>query len=292
MSTYANSLVLVSEVILSAYPLLIKLVDTSIIFQTGLRMFVFTICAVLGAIASNTPILYDELMSGETLASGILNLIHVLSSYYAFDKLPAGNAMAIFYTYPVFNIIGTSLLFGELFPYEKLHWILLALAGAVAVSQPTSTNWSLLGVVSALIAALTETCIYLWFKSQPQEQSQNGPWKRMIQLYGGSGILWLSVIALSLIFGLLKLSIFNVSSTGLAAVIAFNTFVGFLGYALRFYTITKVSTIVFSALSFFGVVAAYIFGFIGTSELPTIIQSLGALAIIVANGFLLTSENA
>ena len=172
MSLLANSLVLTSEVILSAYPLLIKLIDTSIILQTGLRMLVFTICASIGAAASKTPLIFDELMSGETLAGGILNLIHVLSSYYAFDKLPAGNAMAIFYTYPVFNIIGTSLLFGEAFPYEKLHWILLSLGGAIAVAQPTVHNWSILGVLAALVAALTEVGIYLWFKSQPKEQAE------------------------------------------------------------------------------------------------------------------------
>ena len=102
----ANSLVALSEVILSAYPLLIKLVDTSVFFQTGLRMFVFTILAVLGAVITGTPLDLTHFLSGETLATGILNLIHVLSSYIGFDLLPAGNAMSIFYTYPVFNKIG------------------------------------------------------------------------------------------------------------------------------------------------------------------------------------------
>ena len=43
-------LVLASEVVLSAYPLLIKLVDASVVFQVGLRMLSFTVLAIAAAL--------------------------------------------------------------------------------------------------------------------------------------------------------------------------------------------------------------------------------------------------
>lgn len=47
MSGLESGLVVASEVLLSAYPLLIKRIDMSVVFQTGLRLFVFTVLAAL-----------------------------------------------------------------------------------------------------------------------------------------------------------------------------------------------------------------------------------------------------
>jgi len=47
--------------------------------------------------------------------------------------------------------------------------------------------------------------------------------------------------------------------------------------------IPKVSTILFSSLSFFGIVSAYLYGWIGANEWPNGVQMAGAAAIILAN---------
>jgi hypothetical protein len=113
----------------------------------------------------------------------------------------------------------------------------------------------------------------------------------MIQLYGGSGVLW-TVLALVLSsLGYLATKTFNLSVPGFAAILLFNAVVGFGGYALRFYMIPKVSTVVFSALSFLGVIAAYLFGWLGANEVPNLVQLAGAAAIIVANTVLVSREN-
>jgi drug/metabolite transporter (DMT)-like permease len=79
-------------------------------------------------------------------------------------------------------------------------------------------------------------------------------------------------------------------SGALSSMILFNTFVGFLGYALRFYTIPHVSTVTFSAISFFGVIAAYLLGWIFVGEVPHFQQGIGAALIILANLFLLKKD--
>lgn len=285
-----EALVLVSEVVLSAYPSLIKLVDASVLFQTGLRMVVFTVLAIGAAITTGSPVAATSLLSPETIYTGLLNLLHVGSSYTAFHQLEGGNAMALFYTYPVWNILGAAWLFGESISIAAIPWIVLALIGAIGLSQPSTRHWTALGVVMALVAALTETGIYLWFKprKEGETQSPDQPWTKMIQMFGSSSVLWGLGVAIAAVLGLLAKNTFRISGGGLASILGFNTLVGFMGYALRFYLIPKVSTVVFSALSFFGVVAAYGMGWIFSNEVPSVTQALGAVAIIIANAALLS----
>lgn len=282
-------LLLAAEIVLSAYPMLIKLVDASVLFQTGLRMFIYTGLAATAAVATGSPLAATTLLSSESIATGMLNLLHVITSYTAFNQLAAGNAMALFYTYPVWNILGATALFGESLKLGSLPWVGLALAGAVALSQPTTSNWTIIGVVCALLAALTETGIYLWFRMKKTGDSDQ-PWTKMIQMYGSSGVFWCIGVGLAAMLGWLAKDTFSISAGGLGSILAFNSLIGFVGYALRFYLIPKVSTIAFSALSFFGIIAAYTFGWLFTNEMPTIIQIMGAIAIIIANTVLVNKE--
>jgi drug/metabolite transporter (DMT)-like permease len=262
-------------------------------------MILYTVLATFGAFISGSPILAQNILSVETLATGALNLLHVGASYTAFEQLTAGNAMALFYTYPVWNIVGSALVYGETIPMRSLPWLGLAVVGAVMLSQPTIKNWTAIGVAAALTAALTETGIYLWFKKAKTEaltgtetgaaeaEHSDQPWTKMAQMYGSSGILWIVGVTIALSLGYLSKSAFKLSTGGLGAIVAFNSFIGFVGYALRFYIIPKVSTIAFSAMSFFGVLSAYGLGWLFMGESATAMQAAGAAAIIAANAVLL-----
>ena len=290
-------LVLFSEVVLSGYPLLIKLVDTSVFFQVGLRMAVFTGMAALASVVTGIALpSIGSLLTAETVAVGALNLLHVTGSYVGFEQLAGGNAMALFYTYPIFNILGAALAFGERIPLRSLPWIGLAAAGAVALSAPTAANWTAVGVVGALIAALTETGIYLWFKQHETGAATEGnhsetPWRKMMQMYGSSGVFWLAGAAVAAALGWIGSQTFRVGGSGLSSILLFNAIVGFGGYALRFFLIPRVSTVIFSALSFFGVVSAYLLSWLFAGEVPSATQMVGAAAIMVANAVLVTREN-
>lgn len=284
-----EALLVLSEVILSAYPMLIKLVDVSIVFQTGLRMAVFTVLAAIAAVVTKNPLAAASLFTTETLSTGLLNLLHVFSSYTAFDQLTGGNAMALFYTYPVFTVLATAVVFKEEIQLKSIPWIVLAFGGAVALAQPTTSNWTMIGVISALVAALTEVGIYIWFRWR-REKEDIQPWTKMIQMYGSSGILWAVGILAAAAGGVLAKNTFDITPSSLGGILAFNSLIGFAGYALRFFLIPQVSTLLFSALSFFGIFAAYIFDWIFTSQKPTAIQLAGAVAIIIANTVLVTRE--
>ena len=64
-----------------------------------------------------------------------------------------------------------------------------------------------------------------------------------------------------------------------ARMLSFNTLIGFLGYALRFYAIPRVSTVVFSLLSFVGVLASFGWGYLFANEIPSWITFVGGLVI-------------
>jgi len=291
-------LVVLSEVTLSLYPSLIKLVDVSVALQTGVRMAVFTILGLISAIATKTPFTWSQFLTAESPLTGLLNLVHVGSSYVAFEALAGGNAMSLFYIYPFLNLIGTNLVLGETLPLASIPWMLLAFVGAVFVAQPTASNWSLFGVAAALLAALTETIIYLWFKSgekkvevaEVAKDADKSPWVKMTQMYGSSFLLFVIGAVLLLGFQVIKPGLFASKTSNILSMVLFNSLIGFTGYALRFYLIPNVSTVVFSTLSFFGVISAYLFGWGLSGEVPTLVQGLGAVAIIIANTVLLRKE--
>jgi drug/metabolite transporter (DMT)-like permease len=278
---FYESLTFLSEIVLSAYPILIKKVPATLTAQTTIRMVTFTILAGIAAALTGSP-----LMQGATLANvlgpGLLNLVHVGSSYTAFEALPAGNAMALFYTYPVWNILGAAATFGEHIEPRILPWIATAIVGSVLIAQPTLGNWNIYGVIAALLAAVTETGIYLWFRKEPESQEQ--PWTTMTRMYGGSTILLLPLLLLGI------LAWGKMGTGALSNMLLFNTFIGFIGYAMRFYTIPHVSTVAFSSIAFFGIIAAYMLGWLFVGEVPSVQQGIGATLIVLANLFLLKKD--
>jgi drug/metabolite transporter (DMT)-like permease len=162
-------------------------------------------------------------------------------------------------------------------------WIGVALFGALLIAGPSSQSWNTWGVVMALLAALTETGIYLWFRRRNKDADQ--PWTDMATMYGGSGLLWLLLIPF-----FLSKTVFQTSSSGILSMVLFNALIGFVGYALRFFTIPNISTVAFSSLSFVGVLAAYGLGWLFMGEIPSVVQGLGAVLIVVANTVLLKKE--
>jgi len=224
--------------------------------------------------------------------AGLLNLGHIAVSYKAFSELSPGNAMAIFYTYPIWNILGAWILLGEVIPMESVPWMLMALIGMILVAHPEKgTILDLekpLGTLCALLAALSETAIYFYFKLMKEKE---GGFKGLFELYGGAGLWMLPALVLGQMgsnpLGL-EIPKIDFSWKVWLPMIMFNLFLGFTGYSLRVNAIPYVSTAVFSMLSFFGVVAAYLFGYLFNGEKPSTKGAIGALMITVANVVLLS----
>ena len=288
----AEGLVLLSEITLSAYPILIKAVPTNLWTQIISRFLVYSVMASSAMVVTGNSKQFADISWRNMAGAGLLNLAHISVSYKAFSDLSPGNAMAIFYTYPIWNIIGAWFLLGEVIPLASLPWILMALVGMVLVAHPEKgTILDLekpLGTLCALLAALTETAIYFYFKLMKEKE---GGFKGLFELYGGAG-LWMLPAVLAGLAGVkpagIEIPKVDFSWKVWLPMILFNTFIGFTGYSMRVTAIPLISTAVFSMLSFFGVVAAYIFGYMFNGEKPSMKASIGALMITLANVILLS----
>lgn len=275
-----NSLIVIgSEVALALYPILIKTVPVNLATQLVARFLVYVSLAFF--LASPSDVAGTWLTFGgasQSMLYGLLTLIHIAVSYYSFANLPTGTAMSLFYTYPVWNLLGAHLLFGETFSIFNILLVFVALFGVYLVSINTKDEDDdkkqihLQGVVAALMAAVTESLIYLIVRVKSPSPSFS-----ILQLYPGGLLLLLA--------GLLYTGeSIDLSWAHWKPLLLFNALIGFVGYFLRFYSIPRVETIVFTLLSLIGVVASYIWGFGFLKEVPTSMGVLGSLLISLAAG--------
>jgi len=196
-------------------------------------------------------------------------------SYFAFSRLPSGEAMSLFYTYPIWNVLGASLFFGETFSITQVGLLILSLVGVYFVTKKDDTDTKQLdwkGIAAGLGAALTESLMYFVVRTK----SPN-PFYSILQLYPGGLVPLVAGIFIE------KAPISLEGSVWLPLLL-FNAFIGFVGYSLRFYAVPKVKTIVFSMLSFFGVIASFGWGYLFAQETASPTSLFGALLIASAGG--------
>ena len=241
---YESSIVVASEIALALYPILIKNVPTNLFTQVFSRFLTYTVLGIALAKPGELVTALGSSGIGSTVGLSLMNLLHVGSSYYAFKELPAGVSMSLFYTYPIFNVIGGALFFGESVTAFDIALIILAFAGVVLVSMGNKSedtkdpyNWK--GLLAGLTAALTETLIYFSVKSVPTKT----PFFSMIKLYSaGVAILAAGSAATG--------TPIDFRGSVWLPMILFNVFIGFIGYCLRFYAIPLVPTVIFSLLTY------------------------------------------
>lgn len=288
-----NSLiVLASEATLALYPILIKTVDVGLTTQLLTRFLTFTVMGLLLSKSGTLSQLYGSTSTAaRTLMLGGITLAHVFTSYFAFDALPAGVAMSLFYTYPIWNIVGGYLGYGETVSITQILFIGLALIGVVLLSLGTKEEsvegekkeieWK--GIAAGLGAAITETLMYFAVRTA----HISNPYFSTVELYSGALLGMVALILGGAAMGGRVASLFKVEGGAGAwsKMLLFNSIIGFAGYALRFYAIPKLSTVVFSMLSLVGVIASFVWGILFVSEVPTSMNLLGAGMIAAAAAF-------
>ncbi len=283
-----------SETVLSLYPILIKKIPTNLNTQTLSRFLIYPIAAL---IVGGLKPLYNAYSQGaaKNIGLGAINVAHIASSYVAFQQLPAGIAMSLFYTYPLWNIIAGSVFFGEAFPWHLLPVVLIALVGAGLVAfsrtpqekeEGKTVNWY--GVAAALAAAITETLLFVIVKSSPKET----PFFSIHQIYLGGLPILVAYLAYKFFTTTdtkeenQKEPVVDTRSSIWLPLLAFNGLLGFTGYVLRFWSIPRLSTILYSILSMFGVLAAFTWGHFLADEPVQGQGLLGAGVLTAAIGYL------
>ena len=216
---------------------------------------------------------------------GYFNLLHVATSYESFRHLPAGQAMSLLYTYPMWNLVLGSLFGGESIKPKEWAYMGLALVGSLFLNMgpgaPAEAHmvkkpvawW---GILMGLIMAITESAMHTTLK----KLGWRDPAKSV----------WVVNSSASDTGGLAAPKITNGGATWMdvAQLTAFHSVSMFSGYWLRFFAIPRLSVVTYSILSYAGLLAAYLFGFLFLGERPGWMSLFGALMILAAGILLQT----
>lgn len=293
MSAAASTAIVAAESILALTPIAIKKTPLDPISAIWSRILS---SAILGA-----AIVKDRTMSRKDwVAAGALgytNLLHIATSYEAFRNLPAGQAMSLLYTYPLWNLVFGALFIGDKIKAREYGLMALAAVGSVMLNldpgnaapaasaggKATSQPW---GIFMGLMMALTESgmnTLLRWV-------GWRDPAKSVLVVNAGAGA-WLSgFLGLQALLGNTDAGIVGLrSGTWLDAVwlTAFHGITMFSGYWLRFYAVPRLPVVLYSILSYAGLIAAYLFGLAFLGERPGWMSLLGAILILVS-GVLIT----
>lgn len=105
---------------------------------------------------------------------GIVNLLHIVSSFEGFKILPTGPAVTLYFTYPLMTIILSVLLLGRGITYNSIIGITVAFIGTVVLqsnhinngdqiyNQNNKLTMNLPGIGWILLSAFTEAILYLF----------------------------------------------------------------------------------------------------------------------------------
>jgi len=284
----AGTALVSAESILALTPIVIKKTPLDPLSTIWSRLLS---SAFLGYFLTSDRTLSPMELAGSA-ALGYTNLLHVATSYEAFRHLPAGQATGLLYTYPLWNLILNSFFNKEVIASRDFLLIGGAAAGSILLNmdpgiaapnrlgREVNSAW---GVLNGLVMALTESGMYVLLKALGWRDPAKSVW-----VVSTSASLWLGAI-LGLQYLLVGgLPAMNGSFDDMTLLTLFHGFTLFSGYWLRFFAVPRLSTVTYSILSYAGLLASYIFGFLFLKEHPGWISVVGA-AVIVACGLAVTA---
>ena len=261
---------LTSESLLSLYPVFVKHIGLPLGLQTWSRCFSY---AVISAIFIDYSFVFNEMMTSSGTLLSLLTIIHIYVSYRGFELLESGVAYSIFYLYPIMIL---------LMSHKQINpIILLAIPGVFLLVSNDQFNLvniidSPEGFIMVLLAAITEAVIYYLVR----DIKTTNPWNHIFISY------FLGAVLLSLYF---FKDIIIVNSTtvlkgrSLSISLGINTIIGLFGYLLRFYSISRLETTLYAALSYFGIFMATVYGILLNGEPIQVKKIIGSLLIIVSS---------
>jgi len=272
----ASVSVIGSETLLSLYPQVIRIANISVELQTFVRVILIALCSYIF-------MKKDEGVK-PNYYQGIVNTLHILSSYYAFKTINTGDALALFYTYPLWNLLFSHILLKEKMRLQEIFYVVIGVIGAILIAHPNFNNiGGLSGIIAALLAALTESIMYIVYHDPEPKTSVP---QRIFQLYGGSVPFISGIVLIRYVMSLnqnkTKEFFKNVNSRNMLLIIGFNIFIGYSMHQIRAFGALKLSAPLFGSLSMFGILAGYVFSYIFEKKIPDNQVIIGVLLIFVA----------
>lgn len=283
---------ILSESLLSLYPIFVKYINISFGLQIWSRFITYFF---ISSFFIDWTFILKNILSKSGILLSIVTIIHVYVSYRGFQLLESGISYIIFYTYPLMILLFAKEKISYLYIFAIIGIILLANSGEdnknesyenkedkvgnnIFSKKNIKEHFPYEGVVMIILAALTEAIIY--FLVRDIKTLNN--WNHLFISYG------LGAIILSIYFSrdLIELK-YSESQSGttktLSISLIINAIIGLFGYLLRFYAVSRLETKTYSALSYIGILMAYIYGVIINKDKLTMQKIIGSILILIPN---------
>jgi len=264
---------IISESLLSLYPIFVKYINLNFWLQIWSRFFIYVF---ISGFFVNWKFIFNNIFSKYCIVLSLITILHIYTSYRGFLILESGVAYIIFYLYPLIILLIAG---------EKIGFIIIfAIIGVIILSHEkidnfqnfflkskSKENFKYEGIIMMIISAFTEAFIYFIIKNIKTENTWNH-------------------LFISYLFGAILLSIYyfkdikNIkikSSLSLSLVI--NIIIGLLGNLLRFFAMYNLNTSLYASLSYFGVLMAYFYGIVINKDKITLKKIIGSLFILIPN---------
>lgn len=281
---------LISESLLSLYPIFVKFINLPLITQLWSRFFTYML---ISSFFIDWSFIKNNILKKYSILLIITTLIHVYTSYRGFQLLDSGTSYILFYTYPIMII---------LFAYKQLYPImLLSIIGVYILTKKEYENkdsekrtveykerFKYEGLLMIFIAAITEAAIYFIVRNI----KTTNHWNHLFISYSLVAIL----LSIYFIKDIDINSIKNININSIKEINLYNNvtisliingFIGLFGYMLRFFAMYNLSPMIYAPLSYFGVIMAYIYGIVFNNEILNINKIIGTILVIIPNLYLL-----
>ncbi len=281
---------LVSESLLSLYPIFVKKISIGIDLQLWTRLITYILISLFFI---NYSWVASNVFTSEAIILAFVNLVHIYSSYEGFMNLDSGVSFSIFNIYPLLILLFSGITWKFEYFYCIIGLILFIISNFINKNSTSTNSYFFYGFVMMIISAITEALIYFIVKNIKTDNNWN---QLFIAYFFGAILSSLYIFKTYLIdktdekekkedFNLddklNKSKEFNIILIGLALVI--NGLIGTIGYWLRFYSIYRLDPSIYSILSFFGIIMAYIYGILFNNESIDLFKLFGTILIIISN---------
>lgn len=260
---------LLSESLLSLYPVFVKNIGLPLTLQTWSRCFSY---AIISAFFIDYPFVMKAMMTSSGVLLAIITIIHIYVSYRGFELLESGVAYSVFYLYPIMILLVANKSLNPIMLVALFGVFLLVSSPTFSISKITESPE---GLIMILLAAITETAIYFLVRNIKTANN----WNHIFISY------FFGAVALSAYFAR-NIMDMNVSGR-LSASLGINSVIGLVGYLLRFFAISRLETTVYASLSYFGIVMAFVYGVFINGESVDVKKIVGALLVVGSNLYLL-----
>lgn len=250
----------IGEAIVSVYPFIVKTTPLDIPTQTAIRLGTYSFISIF---LSNWSVLLSVPL-WQILTIAVINITHILTSYYGFHYLNPSLAQSIFYIFPFLNLIFNIVFRGESIAAAKFVMLIPILLTVYFIYrqneiEPYGGNDpkqnTHIGIPMIIGATITESLLYIFIK---MSSIGVNPWNNVLVTYGLAGIMY---VAYWLVRNREKAKeIWKEKKQPISRLILLNILIGSFGYGLRFAAITRVPSVIYSGLSYIGIFMAVIYG--------------------------------